>query len=330
MDWITQYNHVYGRPLGRANFRVDSKDFVVDEELGFEPSGEGEHHYLQIRKTDTNTQWLATQLASFAGVKAVDVSFSGLKDRYAVATQWFSVYLPKQPNLDWKAFFEQEPELIQLLNHTKHSKKLRRGTHRANRFELRLKAFNPSSEAELNLRLENIKTSGVPNYFGEQRFGIECQNLDKAQAWFGGNKPPHKKERTYVLSAARSYLFNLVLNERVQLNCWNTVLEGEASVDDGPAGPLWGRGRPLVADQAAKIEQAALEPVNAWLNGLEHCGLNQERRPLILMPENMHWLYSAQTCELALSFTLPSGAFATTVLREVAELTNCAAPKACP
>ena len=326
MQWITQFNRAHGQTLGPAKFRAQSEDFVVHELLGFTPSGEGEHHYLHIQKRDTNTQWLLKQLAKFAGVKPLDVGICGQKDRHAITRQWFSVYLPKHPSLDWAPFFDQYAQEFRLLEATKHNKKLRKGTHAGNYFEITLRDFVPLSEQALSDRLACVAKQGVPNYFGEQRFGVGFQNLNKANAWLVDNQRPSRHEKNFVLSAARSYLFNLVLHARVKQNTWSQLLEGECVLDGGPSGPLWGRGRLATKAQALHIEQEALEPVTPWMNGLEHSGLSQERRALELVPKDLQWHYDVAGKTLALKFVLPSGAFATAVLQEVASLDNCAAP----
>ena len=70
------------------------EDFIVDEELSFSPTGEGEHVFLQIRKTGKNTEDIARILARHAGVTRKSVSYAGLKDRNAVTSQFFSIHLP--------------------------------------------------------------------------------------------------------------------------------------------------------------------------------------------------------------------------------------------
>lgn len=304
-----------------ADFRVSEQDFVVDEVLGFALAEEGEHFYLQLQKTGTNTQWLAKQLALYAGVKPVDVGYSGLKDRHAVTSQWFSIYLPKIKNLCWNAFLTEHGKNVTLLNSSKHTRKLKRGMHESNNFLLTLRNFKVDKQS-LDQRLEAIKNQGVPNYFGEQRFGIEANNLVMAQDWLVNGKRLARPQKGFVMSAARSYVFNLVVAARVRSGSWDSLIDGDAATDaELPSGPLWGRGRSSCSGQALAIEQQACEQVKGWLEGLEHCGLNQERRSLVLKPKNLSWQLAENN--LQLSFSLPPGEFATAILREVAELKNC-------
>ncbi|WP_245792045.1 tRNA pseudouridine(13) synthase TruD [Teredinibacter waterburyi] len=313
-----EFPHAHGLPISHADFRVSPEDFVVDELLGFELSGEGEHYCMQLKKTGENTGWVAEHLAEYFAVKPMDVSFCGLKDRHAVTSQWFSVYLPKQPAgknaEDFVAGFNGQ---LELLAEARHSHKLRRGQHGANRFTLVLR--NLDTVDGLEERLQAIAEKGVPNYFGEQRFGREGNNLNWAQRWFAdGEKIRSRNMRKMVVSAARSYLYNLVLAHRVNAENWLTPIEGE----EFPTGPLWGRGRSVVGAELAELEAGLIAHLADWQNALEHQGLSQERRNLVLRPDDMRWQLSDQNLQLSMS--LPPGSYATSVLREIAQLRNCA------
>jgi tRNA pseudouridine13 synthase len=322
-----------GEPEAAALFRTELEDFQVYEELGFSFSGEGEHLCLQIEKRGENTHWIAQLLAQFYGVDEVAIGYCGLKDRRAVTRQWFSVHLPNTDEVN-------RPELpsapqYQLLSSARHCKKLRRGIHEANRFVIRLRQVQGGQEATES-RLQQVVEQGVPNYFGEQRFGINGGNLLEADRLlaeqYGANRHRGRGKRSsskggspkggLYLSAARSYLFNLVLAERIRQGCWASPLEGE----DKPAGPLWGRGRSGEPAAVREIEEAVLSSWQDWTNSMEFSGLQQERRPLVLHPEGLSWQWYASkeagndNMDLELSFALPSGGYATSVLREMIQL----------
>ena len=318
MSFSLDFSHALGTPTSTAVLRQTVQDFKVTEDLGFEPSGAGEHVFLHIRKRGENTQWLAGQIARFAGVDKRDVGFSGLKDRWAETTQWFSVYLPKGPEPDWQDFAAGTEADMDLLRVARHHQKLRRGEHASNRFTIRLAELEPADD--LKQRLEMIAEQGVPNYFGEQRFGREGNNLILAAEWLEqGKRIKARNLRGMVMSAARSWLFNQVLARRVAVDNWRQAIDGDALSETGmPTGPLWGRGRSITQGGAAELEQKVLAPWEAWTNGLEHCGLNQERRSLVLQPENFEWQLHDNA--LTVSFALPPGQFATAVLREIARL----------
>ncbi len=307
----------WGDPLGVAHFRYEPEDFKVVEQLGFEPSGEGEHLCLLVKKRDQNTRWVAKVLAEKYAIAEQAIGYCGMKDRRAVTTQWFSIHQAQtQPD-------QVMPEGIEILRSRLHHKKLRRGMHEANDFIIRLREMT-GDRRQLEQRLDQIRRTGVPNYFGEQRFGIEAGNLleaDKILARINnsandrarGGKRRHQRGGIY-LSAARAYLYNLVLSARVRDGSWNHSLPGE----DIPSGPMWGRGRSPAAPVVRDFEDRILDDWRDWLLALEYSGLQQERRPLCLLPAGFKWQWLDEDLELA--FSLPPGCFATSVLREVSGL----------
>jgi len=332
--------YAYGEPECTGVIRQSPEDFVVDEISVIEPDGEGEHVLLQIKKRNANTDWLAKQLARLASVVAKDVSYAGLKDRQAVTTQWFSVRLAGKDEPDWHELNSDEFEVLQV---HRHNRKLRRGALKGNRFELRIRELT-CEPLTLENRLEKIKAQGVPNYFGEQRFGIDGANLDKAAAMFEGKRIKSRHQRSMYLSAARSQIFNQLLSQRVAEQNWNQAIAGDAlllagsnsffSIDDvddeirqrienfdiHPSGLLWGRGRVETRARAAEMEAALAEQFPLFCAGLEKAGLKAARRALRVRPENMEWDYQPEQELLALSFELPAGSYATVVLRELINL----------
>jgi tRNA pseudouridine13 synthase len=306
------FSFAYGNPEVGAVFRATHEDFDVEEQLGFEPCGTGEHIYLYIRKRGENTEWVARQIARFAAVKPMDVGYCGLKDRRAVSRQWFSVYRPKGTELNWASL---TTDTVECLSVARHTQKLRRGNHAFNRFTIRLRQLTQPAQ-QLLPRLEQIQRLGVPNYFGEQRFGHEMGNLQQADTLLRGDQRiRNRQKRGLFISAARSYLFNLVLSERVRRGDWSKALPGDPLVAGEASGPLWGRGRSLAQAATLALETDLLEEWQEWCHGLEHLGLNQERRALILRPHDMSWCCNENV--LSVTFSLPPGGFATAVLREL-------------
>lgn len=311
------------------------EDFYVVEQLPFDLSGEGEHQYVQVRKTGVNTVDVANALARQAGVSARQVGYSGLKDKHAVCEQWFSVALPGRGDVG----FTPQPG-VDILQVQRHARKLRIGSHRRNAFEIRLHDCTGPREA-WDARLHTIARQGFPNYFGAQRFGRGFSNLTAAERLFASPKnrwPRHK--RSLALSAARSWLFNAVCAERLQSGCWQMppvnelwVLEGSRSffrgedaaadrarMDAGdihPSGPLWGRRDAADDDDLAARERAWLMPYDAFCEGLASAGLKMERRALRSLAHDLQWRWTGEA-SLTLSFTLNTGCFATALLRELA------------
>ncbi|MCX7088173.1 MAG: tRNA pseudouridine(13) synthase TruD [Methylococcales bacterium] len=327
--------YAYGLPSGHGVMRREVDDFVVFEDLSFEPSGEGEHVFLQIQKTSENTDFIARQLARFAEVRQRDVSYAGLKDRHAIATQWFSVWLPGKSDPDWSALESENLRVIQVI---RHARKLKRGVLAANHFTLRIRDWQ-GDVAKTNQQLEWIKQSGVPNYFGVQRFGQAGQNVNKALAMFQGAKVK-REQRSIYLSAARSYLFNHILAERVRQNNWQHALAGDVyklagtqshfqsdipddviharllANDIHPTGPLWGMGEQTAKADAELIEAAVIAQYPELVAGLLQERLEMSRRSLRLTVQNMAWQFVAADI-LELQFSLAPGSYATAVLREI-------------
>lgn len=281
-----------GEPTATAGLRREPKDFFVAEQLGFELKGQGEHLYVHVRKTGANTEWVAQHLARLAGVRDVDVGYAGRKDRHAVTEQWFSVWLPGADAPDW---CQVELEGVTWLTAIRHDRKLRRGNHAANRFRVRLRDM--ATLRDSTDRLDHIREHGFPNYFGEQRFGHDGNNLVHASEWLEGGHRPGRKGDLY-LSAARAFLFNRELAARVADDTWQ---------DPDAYGWLPGTHR--------RPQQTWRDPAfDAWYAGLERVGVKAMRRPLAVVPADLQW--QAAEDGLRVDFTLPAGSYATSLLRE--------------
>jgi tRNA pseudouridine13 synthase len=319
-----------------ARLRVAHEDFLVEEILGYDADGSGEHALLWVEKRGANTDWLARELAKFAGVPPLAVGYAGLKDRHAITRQAFTVQLAGKPDPDWSAFPHDN---VKVLAATRHGRKLKRGALRGNRFVLTLREVQ-GERGRAEQALAAIAARGVPNYFGEQRFGREGGNLDQARAMFAGRRVDRDK-RGFLLSAARSQIFNSVLAARVERGTWDAPLDGEiwslagsrswfgpepysdllaerlARGDIHPSGPLWGQGEPPAVGDAGALEREIAAAHADLAQGIAAARMDQERRPLRLLPKDLRWRWPAEDV-LEMSFELPAGAYATVVAREVA------------
>lgn len=334
---MNNWHYLHGEPTVSGRLKAEPEHFIVREDLGFAPGGEGEHIFLHIRKRGQNTQWIARDLAKLAGVAQRDVTWAGLKDRHAVTEQWFGVHLPGKEMPD---FSPLESDDVQIMAIARHNKKLKTGALKGNWFELTLTELD--GEGDLDARLQAIGKRGVPNYFGDQRFGHNGGNIEQARAMFGGKRIKDRNKRSMYLSAARSYLFNLAASQRLAEGRGEQLLNGDCVMlagsqsfftlnDDNPlnediqarfasgdirlSAPLWGRGRLPAEDEAGTLEQTALEGQQALMAGLEANGLKQERRALLLKPEQLSWQRDGD--RLTLSFWLPAGTYATSLVREL-------------
>lgn len=336
MPTIPDWARAHGDPECQGRIRQSASDFQVTEVLDYELSGDGEHDYLWIEKQDANTAWVAGKLAQHADVRESDVGFAGLKDRNAVTRQWFSVRRPSGAGTDWNAF---ESPGAQILDRARHNRKLRRGAHSGNRFRIAIRGVDAPAQA-INERLALVRDYGVPNYFGAQRFGRDGNNLQLASSLFAGRKLRRNK-RSFALSAARSYLFNHIVQYRVLDGTWNQLIPGECACLDGtnsifpveqvdqelqrrcvemdihPGGALWGRGESPCGETISALEISATDACDEFRRGLE-LHADQARRALRLAVRDLEWEIGNKT--VWLEFVLTSGGFATAVLREIVKL----------
>ncbi len=337
----------HGQAVLDAVMRCEPGDFFVDEQLGFEPDGEGEHRLLRVRKTGCNTQWVAAQLANIARIPVRDVSFAGRKDRHAVTEQWFSLRMPGKSSCDWPDTSDQGFEI--LAEHG-HRRKLRRGALKGNRFRLVLKNVGGDFQ-DIEQRLKQLVESGIPNYFGPQRFGRDAQNVVKARALFAGQRYK-RRDRDMFLSAARAELFNRLLAVRVERGDWDKLLAGDVAGLDGsnssfavtepdqellqrladgdihPTGPMWGKGELRTTGMVCELETQLCSGMLA--SGLESQGLRQDRRQLRVMVKDLSWSeYHDKTGHpaLTLNFFLPAGSYATALLNELGPVSDMSTDK---
>jgi tRNA pseudouridine13 synthase len=332
---IPEWPHFLGKPQASGLIRSCPEDFVVEEIPRVSPVGEGFHLWLWVEKRSTNTDWVARELAKAAACPLRDVGYAGLKDRHAVTRQWFSVPLS---DLASEKLAKLELENVTVLEIHKHTRKLKRGTLDGNRFHLKIRAFK-GDIAEAEQRLQQIKSAGVPNYFGPQRFGRHGGNVEKGYSMLKNRARMPRNKKSIYLSAIRSFMYNHVLAERVRMGNWNTMLDGELAMLDGtqsifpcelsdteiedrckrldihPTGPLPGEKGTQVTAAVAELEQSVLSKWPELCEVLVSDRVQASRRSLRLIPGDLEWEFASDTLEL--SFTLPPGAYATVVLREL-------------
>ncbi len=332
----------FGLPLAecRAAIKWLPDDFRVDEILGFDGDEEGPHWLFQVEKCKRNTQDVAKHLARVLGVCRSDIGYCGLKDRWALTRQWFSS----------PAHQARSPEGLcgpgwRVIRSIRHRRKLRRGAHRANRFQIKLRGF-VGSERSLCDRIDTLKVVGFPNYFGSQRLGGNGANLQQARQRFDGRagRPTSFAERMF-LSAARSHLFNQVLSQRLARDCWSMPLERDIVMLDGShsvfvaeasasaeldrrlaamdvhlTGPLWGRDRSLSAS-AWRREAKWLANEDGLCAGIEASGARADRRSVRATCRDLRAQFLSSHC-VRLDFTLERGVYATSLMRELVVIEN--------
>ena len=325
-------------PKQTALLKAECANFVVKEQLGYDKSGDGEFVAVKVRKTDCNTLFVGEQLAKFAGISARNMSYAGLKDRKAITEQWFSLQMPGQPTPDFSQFSLDGVEILEI---TRHQRKIRIGSLQGNHFEILLR--NAEETDELKVRLDFLAKNGFPNYFTEQRFGRDGNNLTQALRWANGEiKVKDRNKRSFYLSAARSEVFNLIVAKRIELGLAQQVLNGDILQLNGSHS--W-----FVADESedlTQLQQRLIQQdilLTAPLIGEEdksevdfendifaqHQALfdlmRQERmkaarRPILMQPQQFQWQFEPNG--LRLKFYLPAGSYATALVRELVNITN--------
>jgi tRNA pseudouridine13 synthase len=322
-----------------ASFKSLEEDFTVSEVTNRELTETGPHLYLYIEKKGSNTHWLARQLANHAKIDLKDVGYAGLKDRHAVTRQWFSIPIKNK-----------EPDLTHLFNKDEftlikkgfYGVKLKRGALGGNQFRLVVRDVK-GNQSDIEERLELIKNNGVPNYFGQQRFGNDNENLfQAAKLYQTGKRPRNRQKASMYFSASRSYLFNHMLSARVISETWDTPIEGEVfgfsgslrgfaqehteeeqarynDKDIHPTCALWGKGESVAEGRLDAIEKSVVAANDLFAQGIVRQGMTQQRRVSRLLLPDLTWEWLSADV-LVLSFELGSGLFATSVLRELGNI----------
>ena len=325
-------------PKQTALLKAECADFVVKEQLGYDMSGDGEFVAVKVRKTDCNTLFVGEQLAKFAGISARNMSYAGLKDRKAVTEQWFSLQMPGQPTPDFSQF---SLEGVEILDVTRHQRKIRIGSLQGNHFEILLR--NVEETDELKVRLDFLAKNGFPNYFTEQRFGRDGNNLTQALRWANGEiKVKDRNKRSFYLSAARSEIFNLIVSKRMELNLAQQILVGDVLqlngshswfvVDESEdLAQLQQRlaqqdvllTAPLIGEEeksAVDFENEIFAQYQALFALMRQERMKAARRPILMQPQQFQWQFEPNG--LRLQFDLPAGSYATALIRELVNVEN--------
>ena len=320
-----------------AEFRSTPEDFEVEEIPAYAPTGAGDHVFAFIEKRGLTTKDAVRALCESVGADASAAGWAGLKDRHAVTRQWISIFGTSPDSLR-----QAEVEGIQVLEAASHPQKLRTGHLRGNRFRIRLRQLDASRIDELRELLSVIETHGLPNYYGEQRFGRDGDNAERALRWvLGESRAPRAGfHRKLQMSALQSEIFNRCVAERVQSSTLGKVFEGDlmkkhesgglfvsTDVEDtqaradaweiSPTGPMFGAKMRWPEGKAREREEALLEQSGLSMERLakwKRVAPGTRRFVRIPVPK-LDLTVSDNTVEL--EFTLPAGSYATILVREI-------------
>jgi tRNA pseudouridine13 synthase len=337
------YDDLRGDMAGAGGLVKDEPgDFEVEEIPAYEPVGEGEHLFLWMERCNRSHEQMTWQISRSLGIPSRDIGVAGIKDRRAVIRQYVSVPASCEPHVA-----RIETEGIRVLRAARHRNKLKRGHLRGNRFSLLVRGVTHEGAARAAVIADRIRRQGFPNYFGSQRFGVAGSTLSLGFDLLSGRQTPRDlppSRRRFLLSLAissvQSHLFNACLAARIRDGILRRVLLGDvmlvvesggrfvvADVDREQSrsdagetvisGPLFGPDMLPAADEPGRreahvlasqgLELAAFVPFARLAAG--------SRRALSVRPEEL--LVKSVPEGLRVLTTLPSGVYATSLLREI-------------
>lgn len=314
------------------------ESFVVDEIPLYAPSGQGEHTYLRIRKTRWTTPAAIEAIARAARANKRDIGYAGMKDKFAVTSQWIS--LPPRSLVP-----ESLPAGIEILEVARHNNKLRVGHNAGNRFTLYFRNEDAGAAERYQQVADFLGSARLPNFFGPQRFGRDGGNLEEAVRFLreaaGGNRRDHQ-ERKLLASVVQSEIFNRYAQLRLDLA--EPLLVGEVVrlsrsramfvVEDLPTelarfesgeivrtGPLIGPKLMPAGGRILELEKSATASLGLDPADFDALGENAPgtRRDLELSLTDFEFEI-LDSCRFRVSFSLPSGSYATQVAREFTRL----------
>jgi tRNA pseudouridine13 synthase len=328
-----------------GRLRVEPEDFVVDEIPAYDPAGEGEHLFLRIEKRSRATDDVRRELSKLLKIRQDDIGVAGLKDKHAVTRQWISV---PASVLGEERAASLELAGVRVLEARRHRNKLRTGHLRGNRFEIRIRQAGPEALLRARECAGRIAKEGVPNYYGEQRFGHDGETVALGLTLLRGRaeqegQPPRRVDRSLrrlALSSVQSALFNQLLVSRMESGRLHEVELGDVMqvVASGGSfvaedlgreqarfdrheivttGPMFGPKMLRAAGGPGEREEAILAESGLEMEAFAKQGklLLGTRRPYLVRLEGLE--VEGEGEDVWVRFTLPSGAYATVVMREI-------------
>ncbi len=319
-----------------GEIKVEPAHFIVEEVPLYEPTGEGEHIYVRLTREGWTTRALQQRLARLFDLREVDVGCAGLKDKHARVTQTFSLLI-RDMDEETVAQRIEDALPVEVVWARRHRNKLRAGHLLGNRFRIVVLHPEPDAMARATAITQALQARGLPNYYGAQRFGINGDNARRGRAVLFGQGPRERWLRRFLLSAYQAALFNTWLAERMQRGWFDRLLAGDIAkkVDTGGlfevadvaaeqprfqrkeityTGPIYGARMRWASGEPGELERWVLESAGVTTEMLRRARLDGSRRAARLFIDDLH--VEPHPEGLLFTFTLPKGAYATTVLRE--------------
>ena len=325
--------------------KIEPEDFVVEELPAYLPTGEGEHLYLWVEKRDVSADYLTGQLSRALGISRDAIGMAGQKDRRAVTRQWVSI--PAEAESRLSALDDLAAQgLVRVLSSSRHRNKLRTGHLVGNRFDIRVRTDDADALEVASRIAERVRQAGVPNRYGDQRFGIGDSTLQWGRDLLSGARTareiePHRR-RSFLrlaLSSVQSDLFNAVVRIREERGLLHQVIDGDVlqviasggcfTTEDPcvdqvrvnareviPTGPMFGLKMKSPSEDALRLEQGILESSGLLLQHFEPFSqlMPGARRALVVYPSDIEVI--PDSLGVRVMFSLPPGAYATTVMAE--------------
>jgi tRNA pseudouridine13 synthase len=316
--------------------KATPEHFQVEEILPYGPCGEGEHVFVTLKRSGWNTTDVVSTLARAFSIKPADVGYGGRKDKQAVTIQTFSLLLPIHQGITQiETVLAELP--FDIINVSRHRNKIKTGHVAGNRFTIIVSGTAPDAMQRIGAIQRRLERLGIPNYFGPQRFGHNMANLDRAAALMSSGRKVRGKKNGFLISSLQSALFNLWLTERIQREEYSTILMGDIAkktdtgglfVVDDPVeanqrfthdaivytGPIFGHKMMGANDDAGGYEADLINRFQLTPDILKKLRAPGTRRAAILRVNDL--VVSTTEEGIRFEFSLPSGAYATSVLRE--------------
>ena len=325
-----------------GRIREISEDFIVEEIPAYEPNRAGEHLFINLTRSGMNTRYLMDKLASILELKKDDIGYAGLKDRYAVVTQTFSIFFGyEKPAIDdvKEIISNALPVTVNWAEY--HSKKIRSGHLRGNKFTIKVNKLDVSISQAWELTediLRTLKEQGLPNYYGPQRIGVEGNNMNRGYEIIKGRlRLRDRWLNRFLVSSYIDHIFNIYIAERIEKGFYDKLMLGDIAKKASTGGlfvvenleeeqlrydcheinftaPIYGPKMWFAEKDSEKFERRILEEAEITLEELKKVKVRGSRRVGRINPE----IKVEKTDKgLKFQFSLPKGSYATTVLREI-------------